>query len=302
MPAAEVDVTPSLVRSLLAEQHPDLAHLPLTALAHGWDNVMFRLGDDLTVRVPRREVAARLIDHEQQVLGYLAERLPLAVPAPVRSGSPSDLFPWPWSVAPWLPGSTVAETDLADPSEEAQRLGEFLAALHRPAPDDVPLNRYRGRFVADNLDVDVQRAATIADGEVLLDRFVELIHVEPWNRPPVWIHGDLHPANMLATDRGGGGEISAVIDWGDVCGGDPATDLSVGWSLFGSADRETFRTAAAAEGGEVDDATWQRAEAWAVHFAIVYRSHSADNPVMAAIADRLVARLLDDDDVSRRRR
>lgn len=71
MPAAEVDVSPGLVRRLLADQHPDLAHLPVELMAHGWDNVMYRVGDELAARLPRREMGARLIGHEQRWLPVL---------------------------------------------------------------------------------------------------------------------------------------------------------------------------------------------------------------------------------------
>ena len=295
MPAAEVDVTPELIRGLLVEQFPDLGGLPVLEIANGWDNVMFRLGDDLAVRAPRRNAAATLIDHEQSVLGELGTRLPLAVPVPVRAGRPSVAlgYPWNWSVTPWLPGNMVADTVLASPPADARRLGGFLAALHVPDDGAAPSNPYRGGFIGDNLEVNAERTAAVARGDELLVRFRELIDVAPWDHPPVWVHGDLHAANMLAHDVGGGMRISAVIDWGDVCAGDPATDLSVAWSLFDADDRSVLRAAASASEFGIDDATWQRAQAWAVHFAIMYELHSADNPTMAAIGSRLVASLLD---------
>ena len=88
MPAAEVDVDDALVRSLLEEQHPDLADRALTLVANGWDNVLFRLGEDLIVRLPRRAQSAPLVAHELRWLPELAPRLPLPVPAPIRAGAP----------------------------------------------------------------------------------------------------------------------------------------------------------------------------------------------------------------------
>lgn len=283
MPAAEVDVSAELVRALLASQHPDLADLPITELANGWDNVIFRLGDELTVRLPRREMSARLADHEQAVLPALAERLPISIPAPVCMGRPEHGYPWSWSVNPWIPGTIAATTPFADATQEAQRLGEFMAALHVTAPDDAPPNPYRGHFIGRNTEINIERAAQLDWGDEMLARWYELVDVEPWQHAPTWVHGDLHGANMLVD----GGEMSGVIDFGDVCAGDPATDLSVAWSLFGEADRAVFRDAAG--GGEhvVDDGTWQRAEAWALHFAVVYTLHSADNPTMGAIGAQL---------------
>src|SRR6185437_11335436 len=112
MPAAEVVVDAALVRRLLGEQHPDLAGRPLALLSEGWDNISFRLGDDLLVRLPRRAMAAPLIVYEQHWLPRLAPRLPLPVPAPVRTGAPGAGYPWPWSIAPYLPGAPVAAAPL----------------------------------------------------------------------------------------------------------------------------------------------------------------------------------------------
>ena len=110
MPAAEVDVSPALLGRLLDAQHPDLAGLPVTVLANGWDNVVFRVGDGLLARLPRRELAAQLVSHEQRWLPDLAPRLPLPIPAPVRSGQPGLGYPWPWSIVPYLPGQVAADT------------------------------------------------------------------------------------------------------------------------------------------------------------------------------------------------
>lgn len=286
MPAAEIDVDPDLVCNLLREQHADLAELGLSELANGWDNVIYRLGDALTVRLPRRQLAAVLVEHEQQVLPALAERLPIAIPAPVRVGAPALGYPWSWSVNPWLPGSIAATTPFGDPAAEARRLGEFLAALHTAAPPDAPPNPYRGHFVGDNTPRVHERVEALGavrgfDADAALARWADLVDVDPHAGAPVWLHGDLHPANVLVD----GGSISAVIDFGDVCAGDPATDLACAWSLFEDPRHRALLRVAA---GTIDDATWQRAEAWALHFALAYLAHSADNPTMGAIGRRLL--------------
>src|ERR1700722_19743881 len=133
MPAAEIDISPDLVCRLLAAQHPDLARLPVSVLANGWDNLICRLGDDLLVRLPRRALGARLAEHEQRWLPVRAGRLPLPVPAPVRVGRPDANYPWSWSIVPYLPGRTAAE-EPPDPGAAASAMGGFLAALHEPAP------------------------------------------------------------------------------------------------------------------------------------------------------------------------
>jgi len=109
MPAAEIDIGDDLVRRLLAEQHPDLAALPLTLVANGWDNAIFRLGGDLAVRLPRRELGADLVVNEQRWLPQLAPRLPLPVPVPLRIGLPNGDYPWNWTVVAWHDGDVAAD-------------------------------------------------------------------------------------------------------------------------------------------------------------------------------------------------
>lgn len=287
MPAAEVDVGPGVVRALLAEQFPDLAELPLSELAYGWDNAIFRLGEDLTVRVPRRVLAAELVEHEQRWLPTLAPRLPLPIPAPVRAGRPGAAYPWSWSVCPWLPGEVATRRSPDDPVAAAETLGAFLAALHHAAPVDAPANPFRGVPLAERDDVVKQRAVQVGDlihVPSVMALWSELVTVSPWAGPPVWLHGDLHPANVLVDD----GRISAVIDFGDITAGDPATDLAVAWMLFPEAVRATFRAAA----GNVDDDTWARARGWALSLALAYLANSANNPMFAALGERVITAAL----------
>ena len=162
-PAAEVDVSVDLVRRLLREQHPDLADRPIAVLANGWDNLMCRLEPDLVVRLPRRAVAARLVEHEQRWLPGLAPRLPLPVPAPVRVGRPADDFPWSWSVVPLLPGEIAARCAPDDVSAAAGLLGRFLAALHVPAPSGFPVSPVRGVALAARDEMTTARLAHVDD-------------------------------------------------------------------------------------------------------------------------------------------
>jgi len=143
-PPAEVTLDPARVRALLEAQHPDLAGLPLIEVASGWDNFVFRLGDDLAVRLPRRAIAAPLIEREARWLPELAPRLPLAVPVPVRVGCPSHAFPWAWSVVRWLPGEPASTAPPVDAEATAAVLGRFLRTLHRAAPPDAPRSTWRG--------------------------------------------------------------------------------------------------------------------------------------------------------------
>jgi aminoglycoside phosphotransferase (APT) family kinase protein len=294
MPAAEVDLTPGLVRRLLAAQQPGLAGLPLAVMANGWDNMICRLGAGLLIRLPRRAQAAGLVVHEQRWLPVLAPRLPLPVPAPVRAGRPGPGYPWPWSVVPFLPGPAAARQPPASPPDAAASLAAFLAALHVPAAPGAPANPVRGIPLAG-------RAATLAGNLRLLGDAVDQAGVRAaweaavaapvWEGQPVWVHGDLHPANILVSR----GRISAVIDFGDLTAGDPATDLSVAWMLLPAGCRATFRDAYQAAGGPpISAATWARARGWALSLAISFLAHSADNPLIAGIGHRTLAAVLGD--------
>ncbi|HVU54506.1 MAG TPA: phosphotransferase [Puia sp.] len=133
-PPAEINIDPDLVHSLLQEQHPDLATLPVTFEQSGWDNAIFRLGEDLVIRLPRRQAAADLIDNEQKWLPELSRHLPL----PDRIGMPSKQYPCRWSILPWFPG---IRADIHPPSaDQAPIFAAFFKALHTPAPQQAPLD------------------------------------------------------------------------------------------------------------------------------------------------------------------
>ena len=282
MPVEEVKITPRLVCALIAEQRPDLAHLPVEALANGWDNAMFRLGSHHTVRLPRRAVAVPLIEHEQRWLSRLANELalPLPIPAPLHIGRPNEEYPWSWSICPWLKGTT-AEGSSFDATRVATQLGEFLAALHKSAPADAPSNPFRGVPLHERdatLRARISGISMFIDVEPTLVLWDKLCATSPSVGPPVWLHGDLHPANLLVD----GGQLSAVIDFGDITSGDRATDLAVAWMLLPPEAQPVFREAA----GNVDDDTWTRARGWALALSIAYMAGSADNPMIFAIGKR----------------
>jgi aminoglycoside phosphotransferase (APT) family kinase protein len=297
MPAAEVDVSADLVRRLLAGQHPDLAHLPVEVMTHGWDNVMFHIGDDLLARVPRREMAARLALHEQRWLPALKSRLPLPIPAPVRIGRPGLGYPWHWSIVPFLPGRAAAGNPPADPAEAAVTLARFLAALHTPAPPGAPANPLRGVPLTERSDTVTENLSVLGglvDHNAVLRVWQAALAVPEWDATPVWLHGDPHPANILVHhDR-----ISAVIDFGDITAGDPATDLSVAWMLLPAECHAAFRQAYRAAGQHTghghaaSDTTWARARGWALGLSVMMLANSADNPQIADIGRRTLGAVL----------
>lgn len=286
-PAAEVEIDAGLVHALLVEQHPDLADRRLRLVAEGWDNVIYRLGDDLVVRLPRRRLGAELVASEHRWLPGIASRLPLPIAAPVRTGAPSAGYPWAWSICPWFEGEVAADSALADPAVEARRLGEFVAAFHTEAPDDAPANPLRAQpmsYLRTRIPDTVERLGALVDGEFVTHRAAELLEVDDWDGPSLWVHGDLHTANLVVRD----GSLAAVLDLGDLTAGDPACDLAVAWMLFDEQERELFRGVAGSR-FPIDDATWQRGAAWALHFALLYLLHSRDNERFGRMGTELLA-------------
>ena len=281
-PSAEVTIDTSVVRALLEEQQADLAHLPLIDVGEGWDNRLFRLGDDLLVRAPRRAAAAALIEHEQRWLPRLSPRLPLPVPVPLRVGRPGCGFPWSWSVVPWLAGQRALLTPLKDAATAAVALGQFLRALHRPAPGDAPHNPWRSVSLSARASTTrghLQQVDGLVDRAAVLALWERVVSTPAWPGPPMWIHGDLHPGNLLIS----GGRLSAVIDFGDLAAGDPATDLSVAWMVLPPSARPTFFTSARGEFDALDDHMLTRARGWALALGLAHLANSRDDELMAAL-------------------
>lgn len=253
-----------LVRWLLEDQHPDLAGLPLYLTDAGWDNVMWRLGPDLAVRMPRRQIAAPNIERELRWLPELAPELPLDVPVPLRKGHPAGGYPWHWSVVPWIEGRPGDREPATDARASGQRLGRFLAAMHRPAPADAPFNPYRSGAVISRADTFEERLAKLAghvDVPLLRDVWKRAIASPAHTGPPLWVHGDLHPANTLVRD----GIVVAVIDFGDICAGDPAVDIGAASMSLAHEGIEELWTSY----GRRDPDLECRASGWAVLFALM---------------------------------
>jgi aminoglycoside phosphotransferase (APT) family kinase protein len=292
MPAAELEITADLVQRLLAAQQPDLAGLPVEPLANGWDNALFRLGDGLVVRLPRRSLGASIVVNEQRWLPVLAPQLPLPVPVPVRIGVPGEGYPWPWSVVEFLLGTPASDGAPLDPLRAAADLGRFFGALHAAAPADAPANPYRGVPLAARAGTFAENLSTIVgqvDRDAVLAIWDAALAVPVWSGAPVWVHGDPHPANILVCD----GRVSGVLDFGDITAGDPACDLSLAWMLLPASCHGQFRAAYAAAGnGAISDATWVRGRGWALNLAIVFLAWSADNPQLHAVGRRTLDAVL----------
>jgi aminoglycoside phosphotransferase (APT) family kinase protein len=267
---------------------PAAAMLQMGRPAPARDNILFRLGAELVVRMPRRAAAVRILAHEQRWLPVLAPRLPLPVPAPVRTGQPGFGYPWPWSIVPFLPGQTAAQSPPDDKRDAAVTLGRFLRALHAPAAPGAPINPFRGVPLADRAAAFTQNLRAVSglvDRAAVLRVWDTAIAAPVWGGPPVWLHGDFHPANILVHQ----GRISGVIDFGDITSGDPAADLSVAWMLLPGECHDAFRNSYRAAGGRAaGGAIWARARGWALALALAFLAHSADNPMIAGIGRRTI--------------
>ncbi len=281
-----VDVDEELVRRLLAAQHPDLAELEVVASGRGWDNAVFRLGPHLAARLPIRQAGADLVAAEVRFLPELATRLPLPIAAPIRTGAPALGYSWPWTIVPWFAGE-LAFDGRCDLRKAARDLGAVLRAFAVPAPASAPTNAYRGVPLAardaltrdriERLDLGSERGAVIRawDRALAAATFVG---------EPVWVHGDLHPANIVVRDA----TVAAIIDFGDLNAGDPAADLAVAWMWFDADARPIFRAAC----GVADNATWIRAWGNALAHALACLTGPPDDRRVIAMGRRTLAEVL----------
>jgi aminoglycoside phosphotransferase (APT) family kinase protein len=258
-------VDAALVEELVRDQHSDLAELEIREISAGFDNTIWRLGANLAVRLPRRAIAARLMEHELRWLPELAPQLSLEIPVPVRVGRPSDRYPWPWSITKWIDGTPGNDVQFDTRGGVAAPLGLFLRSLHVAAPSDAPFNEFRSVPLRHHEPTFRPRLDVLAN-DIDLSGASDVLHhaleAPPWSQAALWIHGDLHPANTIIRD----GQLVGVIDFGDLCAGDPSTDLAGAFLSLPLSAIDVFFDAY----GEVDAATRARSLGWAVHFGLMF--------------------------------
>jgi aminoglycoside phosphotransferase (APT) family kinase protein len=290
----EIYTDASLVGRLIRAQFPEWAELTIEPVhSAGTDNAIYRLGDDMAVRLPRTESATGQVDKEHTWLPVLAPHLPLTIPVSLATGEPGEGYPWRWSINRWLEGENATIERLTDPRQAATDLAHFVAALHQIDPTGGPPsgshNFFRGVPLA-RRDPPTRAAIKALHGMVDIDAVTEAwetdLHAPKWPGPPVWIHGDLQSGNLLAID----GRLSAVIDFGGLGVGDPACDLIVAWNLLSTDTRETFRSTLA-----VDEATWRRGRGWALSVSLIALPYyQTTNPVLAGISRYAIDEVLSD--------
>ena len=289
----EVDVPPALVRRLLAAQHPQWADLPLTVAGEwGTDHAMYRLGDELVVRLPRIGWAMKAVAAEQRWLPVLGPQLPVEIPGVVATGDPGEGYPWPWTVLTWIEGEHPPTVDWWGAERLAIQLAGFNRALAAIDPTGGPVPGSPGgpqRGLPIHLRDEQVRAciallADEVDADALLAAWEADAFVADHDADPVWVHGDLTPGNLLWMN----GHLSGVLDWGGVAVGDPAGGLLPAWNLFAGWTRQVFR-----EAGAIDEPCWRRGRAWALSIAVVALPYYRDTfPAICESSRRVLAEVL----------
>jgi aminoglycoside phosphotransferase (APT) family kinase protein len=286
----QLSLSASTVRELLDRQFPHWADLPIWEWpSAGAGNALFRLGEDLVVRLPRHPGSAAAVDVQLTWLPWMAPQLPLAVPVPVAAGTPDELFPRPWGVFPWLRGvglDTCADADLA---EVAVRLGQFVAALRNievtGAPASLRPHPLQGDDGEVHSDIRALGAAGVVD-EALATAVWDSALAAPTHRLPAWIHGDLFPMNLLA-DRG---TLAAVIDFDLMGAGDSAVDMVPAWTVLTAETRPLFR-----EASGVDDDTWVRGRGWALKAGLgALRRYRVGSHLQTVVARHSLSQIIAD--------
>lgn len=286
-----------LVRRLIAAQFPQWRGLPVTPVeVEGWDNRTYRLGDDMTVRLPTAAGYVPAVAKEDEWLPRLAPALPVAVPRILARGAPGEGYRFPWSVRGWLPGATADRGPIDDMSQFAVSVAEFIRALQRCDTVGGPLagehSWYRGTSPA-HYDEQTRGCLAALNGRVETARAVVVWNAAltaEWRGVPVWFHGDVASGNLLVVD----GKLAAVIDFGTSGVGDPACDLVIAWTFFAGASREAFRQAI----GQ-DEGTWARARGWALWKALLVLAECIDTDrERAASNEHVISEVLADSDQS----
>ncbi|MDP3339476.1 phosphotransferase [Frigidibacter sp.] len=266
----EIRTDDAFVHRLLRDQAPHWADLPLHRIAStGTDNAIYRLGDRLSLRIPRRPSAVPLLAKELDWLPHFAG-LPLEVPILRFRGRTELGIAFDFGIFDWIDGQIATPQHIADRQAAALALADFLKALHRietaGAPAAGAMNSRRGVALTSLTAATLPAIDTLAD-EIDTVRARSLWHDAGgagFGHAPVWLHGDLKADNLIAR----GGLLYGVIDWGLSAVGDPAADYAAAWSWVDPSDQGAFRDRL----GLADD-DWLRAKGWALYGAVIALSY-----------------------------
>lgn len=290
--ASSIEVSEALLRRLLEAQFPEWAHLSLARIAPSSpDHGIFRLGEELAIRLPLVRGMAPQVEKERRWLTWLSVRLPQSIPIPVANGRPTEDYPLPWTICRWIPGRSLRARVPDQPEEIARQLGRFVRCLShldaRGGPVPGEHNGFRGAplKVRDARTREgISQCEKHYDPELLVACWERDAGVPEWHREPVWVHGDLSPDTLVEHE----GRLAGVLDWGGLGVGDPAADLLPAWDLFETTSRSIYR-----EQLGVDEATWRRGRGLALSLAVVALSrHRGKDSVADARASRVIEQVL----------
>jgi aminoglycoside phosphotransferase (APT) family kinase protein len=281
-----VKIDVALVRRLVAAQFQEWADLPIRPVASGgWDNRTFHLGERMSVRLPSAAPYALQVAKEHRWLPKLAPLLPLPIPVPLAMGYPAEGFPWHWSVYRWLEGEPATVERIADLSEFAATLAQFLIALQRidatGGPPPGQHNFFRGGPLA-IYDGESRQAIATLGGRIdagAVTAVWQAALAATWQGSPVWVHGDVSAGNLLVRN----GRLGAVIDFGSSAVGDPACDLAIAWTLLEGESRDAFRAAL-----PLDRATWARGRGWTLWKGLITLAEQLNTDLLEADKARRV--------------
>ncbi len=286
-----MNINNELVYELISAQFPQWSNLPIRPVEmSGWDNRTFHLGGDMLVRLPSAAHYACQVEKEQEWLPKLAPFLSQKIPTPLGLGKPTERYPWKWSVYRWIKGKTVVASTEIDLTVLAEDLANFLINFQAidlkggPAPG--AQNFYRGGSIA-VYDSETRQAISALNGKIDSNLVTEIWKSgssQTWQKEPVWVHGDISAGNLLINN----GRLDAVIDFGQLCIGDPACDFVIAWTLFDADSRQVFHDILLP-----DAQTWARARAWALWKSlIVMLNTNQTNAVEAKQAHRTFENIL----------
>ncbi len=290
----KISINRSIVKDLIEEQFPHFSSLPLELVnSAGTDHVLFRLGKEKVIRLPKFHRVADQGEKEHTWLPRLAPFLPLEIPTPIEKGTPSKDYPLHWSIYSWIEGEMASSRSITDLRSAAISIAQFINALQKIDPAKGPLsgkqNEFRGFTLAHQnpyARVAIETLKGIFNPDTLTSCWQAALRAPLWEGSGVFLHGDLHEGNLLAQN----GTLSAVIDFGLLGVGAPASDLMVAWTLLSPETREIFRKELT-----LDEATWQRGRGWALSFGLIALAcYLHTNPTLAQIAKKTIEQVLSD--------
>lgn len=277
-PEAEVAIDVDLVQWLIAEQAPQWADKNVYYLATGWDNEVYRLGEQLLIRLPRREVAELLGVRERQWLPRMSKDCGMDLGAPIFVGRSTDRYPLTFSVCRYTPGVSAATITREQRDGYASTLADYLYALHTKAPRDAPRSEFRGGTLMSLDERTRERILSLPDSQQKAAQRIwrSAIQAPDYLGSARWLHGDPHPHNTIVAPADGHYRMEALVDFGDMCAGDPASDLGMLWMHFTEYHREL---ALLRHGVKHCSPAWLRARGWALRYAMLTAPLGPDDPL-----------------------